>query len=69
MLSKANKLHDHHTYNMGVHSCSATSSWLYNGPHTGCAFVLKYYHLRRLCVWGRVSYGLYKTPTKVFLAG
>jgi hypothetical protein len=50
MLSKANKLHGHHTYNMGVHSCLATSSWLYYGPHTGCAFLLQYYHLRRGCV-------------------
>ena len=50
MLSKASNLHGYHTYNMGVHSCSATSSWLYNGPHTGCAFVLQYYHLRRGCV-------------------
>ncbi len=42
MLSKANKLHGYHTYNMGMHSCSATSIWLYDGPHTGCAFVLKF---------------------------
>ena len=47
MLSKANKMHDYHTYNMGVHSCSGTSIWLYDGPHMGCAFVLEYYHLRR----------------------
>jgi hypothetical protein len=39
MLSKANK-----------HSCLATSSWLYDGPHTGCALALQYYHLRRGCV-------------------
>ena len=50
MLSKANKLHGYHTYNMGMHSCSATSIWLYDGPHTGCAFVLQYYHLQRGCV-------------------
>ena len=50
MLSKANTLHDYRTYNMGVHSCSATNSSLYAGPHTGCAFVLQYYHLRRGCV-------------------
>ncbi len=47
---KTNKLHGYHTYNMGVHSCSGTSIWLYDGPHTGCAFVLKYYHLQRGCV-------------------
>jgi hypothetical protein len=44
MLSKANKLHGYHTYNLGVHSCSGTSIWLYDGTHTGCAFVLQYYH-------------------------
>jgi hypothetical protein len=50
MVSKGNKLHDYHTYNIGVHSCSATSGWLYDGPHTGFLFVLQYYHLRRGCV-------------------
>jgi hypothetical protein len=50
MLSKANKLHDYHTYKMGVHSCLATSSWLYYAPQPCCAFVLQYYHLRRGCV-------------------
>ncbi len=48
MLSKANKLHGYyHTYNMGVHSCSGKNIWLYDGPHTGCTFVLEFYHLRR----------------------
>jgi hypothetical protein len=47
-LSKADKLHCHHAYNMGVHSCVVTSVWLYDGPHSGCAFVLKYYHLQRV---------------------
>ncbi len=37
--------HEYYTYNMGVHSCSVTSSWLYYGSHTGCACVLQYYHL------------------------
>ncbi len=35
--------------NSTLHSCSATSSWLYDGTHTGCAFALQYYHLRRGC--------------------
>ncbi len=40
------------TYNMCVHSCLGTSIWLYDGPHTGCAFVLEYYQLvPRGCVW------------------
>ncbi len=47
MLSKANKLHGYHTYNKGVHSCSGTSIWLYDGPHMFCAFVLKYYLILR----------------------
>ncbi len=38
--------HTYYTYNMGVHSCSATKSWLYDGPHKGCAFVLPYYQLK-----------------------
>ncbi len=42
--------HTYNTYNVGVHSCSATSSWLYDGTHTGCAFALQNYHLRRGCV-------------------
>jgi hypothetical protein len=50
MLSKANKLHDYHRDNIGVHPCSGTSIWLYCEFHTGCAFVLKYYHLLRGCV-------------------
>ena len=50
MLSKANKLHDYHKDNMGVHPCSGTSIWLYDGSYTDCAFVLKHYHLRRGCV-------------------
>jgi hypothetical protein len=65
MLSKANTLHDYHTYNMGVHSCSAMSSRLYDVTHTGCTFVLQHYHLQRGCV-GTCELGLYKTPTKVF---
>ncbi len=45
ILSKANTRIPNSTYNMGVHSCLATSSWLYDGTHTGCAFALQCYHL------------------------
>ena len=48
--SKANTRIPNRTYNMGVHSGSATSSWLYYGTPTGCTFSLQYYHLRRGCV-------------------
>ncbi len=47
ILSKAKTLHDYHKDNMGVNLCSGMSIWLYNGFNTGCALVLKYYHLRR----------------------
>jgi hypothetical protein len=50
---------------MGIHLCSATSSRLYDGPHTGCAFVLQT-TISEGVVWGRVSHGLYKTTTKDF---
>ena len=49
-IIQGQQAHTDHTYNMGVHSCSATISWLYNGTHTGCAFALQYYHLQKGCV-------------------
>ncbi len=63
MLSKANKLHGCHTYNIGVHSCSGTSTWLYDGPHTGCAFELKCYHLKRRCVGTSCTMSCTMKPT------
>jgi hypothetical protein len=43
--SKANTRIPNLTYNVGVHSRLATSSWLYDGSHTGCTLALQYYHL------------------------
>ncbi len=55
MLSKANKLHGHHTHNMGVHSCKATNIWLYDGREHACSSAT----ISKGGAWERMSYGMY----------
>ncbi len=72
ILSKANTRIPNRTYNVDVHSCMVTSSWLYDGPtlvvHSSNSTAISkgdaWEH-----AWERVGDGLCKMPTKGFPAG
>ncbi len=69
-LSKANTVTriPNSTYKIGLHSSLATSSWLYDGTHTGCTFAYST-TISNEGAWKRDSDGLCMIPTKVFPPG